>query len=169
LKIKCIWYREFWDVDLLEKQKDLEEFSLDYCDINEFKFDAENCHIEKLTIETLEFLNDRAFDKFSEFMKIQESVRGLKLSFIEDELMNRNYAEILTHLLSLKSLKKFTVDCADDDGTMELFQRLKICNPAVDTLTILNPEENVDLSSFPKFFPNVTDLKIIFPDTLKLQ
>jgi hypothetical protein len=75
------------DPDLLGKQKHLEELSLCACKINEFKlFDPENCHIEKLTIDYLEFLNERAFEKFSEFVKIQESVTESKLSIHEDEL-----------------------------------------------------------------------------------
>jgi hypothetical protein len=138
-----------------------------YCGIEEIKFDPENCHIEKLTIDDLELLNDRAFEKFSEFVKIQESVVELELSIQEEELESRNQKKpgILTHLLSLKSLKKVTIDCKYEEDIPEVFPRLKVCNPAVETLIIANPYLRVDhLKSLSKFFPNVTDLKITWPN-----
>jgi hypothetical protein len=166
LNIEGHWNDKILDAELLGKQKGLEELSLIYCGIIEFKFDPENCHIKKLTIGYLEFLNDRAFEKFSEFVKLQESVTELKLSIHEEALEGRNQKNpgILTHLLSLKSLKKVTIDCEFDDQTLEVFPRLKICNPAVETLTIENPYLHLHhFRSFPKFFPNVTDLKITWP------
>ncbi len=166
LKINCMWDRETLDPEMLGKQKGLEELSLVYCGIEEFKFDPENCHIEKLTIDDLEFLNDRAFEKFGEFVKIQESVVELELSIQEEELEIRNQKKpgILTHLLGLKSLKKVTIDCKYEEDIPEVFPGLKVCNPAVETLIIANPYLRVDhLKSLSKFFPNVTDLKITWP------
>jgi hypothetical protein len=166
LKINNWWYRELLVPDLLGKQKHLEELSLDRCTNEEFKFDPENCHIEKLTIDYPRLLNDRAFKQLSEFMKIQESVVELELAIGYNELMeaNPNYAGILTHLLNLKSLKKITIDCGNAVDFLEVFSRLKICNPVVNTLTIKSPHHlDADLSSFPKLFPNVTDLKITWP------
>jgi hypothetical protein len=154
------------DPELLGKQKHLEELSLNYCKIAEFKFDTENCHIKKLTIGYPRLLNDRAFEKFSEFMKIQESVAELELAIGYDELMkyNPSYAGILTHLLNLKSLKKVTIDCRTVEDFLEIFSNLKICNPTVETLTIQSPHHlDADLSSFPQLFPNVTHLKITWP------
>jgi hypothetical protein len=164
-----MWNREFLDPELLGKQKHLEELSLQGSAVKDFEFDPENCHIEKLAIDSLGFLNDIAFEKFSEFMKIQESVTELALAFGRDELMepNRNYSGALTHLLSLESLKKFSFDCACEEHFFELFSNLKIFNPAVETLIIENPHPlYADLASLPKLFPNVTDLKITWPSVI---
>jgi hypothetical protein len=163
LTINYVWKSKILDPDLLEKQKHLEELNLYHCKIEDFKFDPENCHIEKLTIEKVKFLNDRAFKKYSEFVKIQESVVELKLTIGYKKLTgrNHNYDGILTHLLSLKSLKKFTIDCNERRKIFAIFSRLKIYNPAVETLIVLNPPcEGTDLTSLSKFFPNVIDLKI---------
>jgi hypothetical protein len=165
LKLSCMWRHTHWDAELLVKQKQLEELSLENSEIQHFKFDPENFHIEKLTIDYLEFLNDSAFEKFSEFIKIQESVTELELAISQEEWTIHNYAEILTHLLSLKSLKKFSFGCAYYERILEVFSSLKICNPAVENLIILDPPyEEADLTPLPKLFPNVTDLKITCPD-----
>jgi hypothetical protein len=167
LKISFWWKCELLDAEMLGKQKHLEELSLQCCPIDEtFKFDPENCHIEKLTIDYLQFSNDLAFEKFSEFIKIQGSVKELRLAFGFKEMKkhNRNYAEISTHLLSLKSLKKVTFDCYSEDETLELLSRLKVCNPAVDNLIIEDAHHlYADLASLPKLFPCVTDLKFTWP------
>jgi hypothetical protein len=161
LKLIYIFEDEHWALALLEKQKHLEELSLICCEIQDFKFDPENCRVEKLTIDFLKLLNKSAFQKFSEFIKIQQSVTELTFSMSQDEWTNHNYAVILTHLLSLKSLKKLSFGCAYYELTLEVFSRLKVCNPAVKTLIIMDPpHERADLTSLPKFFPNVTDLKI---------
>ncbi len=63
----------------------------------------------------------------------------------------------------MKSLKILSFDC--NYAILEVFSRLKIYNPAVDTLTIKNlPKQTNHLKSLSKFFPNVTDLKITWPD-----
>jgi hypothetical protein len=161
LKIELIgyWELERWD-KLLGKQKKLEELSLKRCLIRHFKLEPENCHIEKLDIHRLKFQNDSAFEQFSEFMKIQESVVEFKFS-IQRELWETEYRDIgiLEHLISLKSLKKFCLD--QDHFIFNVFSESKVCNPAVETLTIVNLSHiYADLTSLPKLFPNVTDLKI---------
>ncbi len=64
---------------MLGKQKQLEELSLRSCQIEDFKFDPENCHIKKLEICRVGFQNESAFEKFSDFLKIQKSVAELEL------------------------------------------------------------------------------------------
>jgi hypothetical protein len=75
-----------------------------------------------------------------------------------------DYSAILTHLLSLKSLKKFTFGRDFPEYTFEIFEHLKVCNPAVETLTIMNPPQvSYNLNSLSKLFPCVTDLKMTWP------
>jgi hypothetical protein len=62
--------------------------------------------------------------------------------------------------LNLKTLKKVTVASEYEEDTLAVLASLKICNPAVDTLTIMKAPSGADLKSLPKFFPNVTNLKI---------
>ncbi len=146
-----------WDPDLLEKQKQLEELSLRGCVIQDFQYDPDNCHIEKLEICFLDFANGRAFEKFSDFMKIQESVTELEFGIYEVNPMN--HAGLLTHLLNLKTLKKVTFHCDYEEGTLTILSSLKVCNPAVETLIIVKPPFEANLKSISKFFPNTTDLK----------
>ncbi len=150
---------EYWDAEVLGKQKQLEELSLIGCKIEDFNFDPENCHIEKLEIRLLEFPNGSAFENFSEFMKIQESVTELELLFSGQQLKDLNYVGILEHLFNLKSLKKLTIDYRHVKIT-SILPKLKVCNPSVDTLIIMKPLSGADLKPISKFFPNVTDLKI---------
>ncbi len=153
-----------WNAQVLAKQKQLEELYLEDCQIKEFNFDTENCHIGKLEIHHLKFLNDSAFEKFSEFMKIQESVTELKFVIHEEyRLKDRHYAGFLTHLLNSETLKKVTIDCQYNNEIISILSSLKVCNPAVDTLIIMKlPTFRVDFKFLPKFFPCVTDLKIIW-------
>jgi hypothetical protein len=153
---------EYWDAEVLGKQKQLEELYLQECGIKDFKFDPENCHIKKLEIHYLNFLNDSAFEKFSDFMKIQESVTELKIGIYEEyRLKNHNHARLLEHLLSLKTLNKVTIDCKHNNEIISILSSLKVCNPAVDTLIIMKlPRNRTDLKSLPNLFPSVTDLKI---------
>jgi hypothetical protein len=161
LKINYIFDEENWAAEVLGKQKHLEELSLNYCKIEDFKFDPENCHIEKLSIEKVKFLNGSAFENFSDFMKTQDSVSELEFGFFEDQLKNLNHKGLLMHLLSLKSLKKFSFGCGNKKEIFSVFSTLKVCSPGVDTLTIHNPlHEGADLNLLPKLFPNVTSLKI---------
>jgi hypothetical protein len=168
LKVKNMWEEEHWDPELLGKQKSLEELSFDFCNIEKFqKFDPENCHIRKLEIDFIKILNDRAFEKFSDFLKIQESVTEFKLFLSYRELMesNHDYTGVLNHLLSLKSLEKFSLECNEDEEILEVFSRLMVSNPAVDTLIIQNPTCLCpDLTALPKLFPSITDLKITWPN-----
>jgi hypothetical protein len=154
---------DYWNAEVLGKQKQLEELSLIGCDIKDFKYDSENCHIEKLEIRFLELSNGSAFEKFSEFMKIQESVTELELLFSGQQLKDHDYAGVLTHLLGLKTLKKVTIDYRQAEITSILL-RLKVCNPSVDTLIIKKPPSDTNLKSISKFFPNVTDLKVTWKD-----
>ncbi len=134
LKFEGLWNCEIWPAKLLGKQKHLKEFNLHSYKIQDFKFDPENCHIEKLDF-FVEFSDDSAFEQFSEFIKIQESVTEFKLNILEEELWERDgsYAEILTHLVTLKSLKKLTLDCNYEENIMEVFSQMEICNPAVES------------------------------------
>ncbi len=164
LKISYVWDHELLDAELLGKQKGLEELSLYCCKMDAFKFDPENRHIKKLTISYPDFSNDRASKKLREFIKIQESVVEFELAISQEEMEDQNYAEILTTQLSLKSLKKFSFDCYYQKEVLEVFSRLKVNNPVVESLTIKNPHQQADLESFLKLFPNVTDLKITWPN-----
>jgi hypothetical protein len=154
-----------WDAEILAKQTRLEELILDGFKINVFEFDPENCHIRKLEVRKLAFLNQLSFKKFSDFMKIQESVAELELSIGDGELKNHDYAGILTHLLSLKSLKKLAINCHDSNEIFTVFSKFNLCNPVVDTLIIQNLASGANLKWLPKFFPSVTDLKITWPDS----
>jgi hypothetical protein len=149
-----------WDTEILCKQTGLEELILRRIIINFSGFEVENCHIKKLKISELSFLNQFAFKKFADFMKIQESVVELMLEVDEEELKTHDYAGTLTHLLSLKSLKKLTFGCQYENEIFNVFSKINLYNPAVDTLTIKNLNPEADLKSLPKFFPNVSDLKI---------
>jgi hypothetical protein len=158
LKICGLWSQN-WDAEALGKLKSLVELNLRFCRITGFNFDPENCHIEKLEIRLLEFPNGSAFEKFSDFMKIQESVTELELLFSEEEIKNHDYKGLLEHLFNLKSLKKLIIDYRHVEIS-SILSKLKACNPTVDTLTILKPPSGTDFKIFPKFFPNVSDLKI---------
>jgi hypothetical protein len=161
LKFYVARSEECWDADVLGKQKKLEELSLQYCKIKEFKFDPENCHIKKLEFYHLEFPTESTFEKFSNFMKIQESVTELVFE-IDENGSNRNYAGLLEHLLGLKTLKKVTVDCKYRDETLAALSKLKVRNPTVKNLIIQKPPLRADLKPISKFFPNVTDFKIFW-------
>jgi hypothetical protein len=165
LKILKFFYIVWKDEqELLGKQKYLRELSLKSCTIKDFEFDPENCHIEKLVIKNFYFPNYKAFEMFSRFMKIQQSVTELDFFISKEEMMwDRDYVGILTHLLNLKTLKKFSIGY--DYQKLTIFPHLKVCNPAVETLIIKDPPyEGTDLTLLPKFFPNVTNLKITWPD-----
>jgi hypothetical protein len=159
LRYNYLYDDERWDPEVLEKQEHLEELGLIGCEIHDFNFDPENCHVQKLEICCLEFSNASAFEKFSEFMKIQESVKELEFG-IDEKSSNHNYAGILTHLFNLKTLKKVTIDCEFEQDTLTALSSLKVCNPSVDTLIILKPLSGADLKSISKFFPSVIYLKI---------
>jgi hypothetical protein len=148
-----------WDAAILDKQTCLEELSLEQFKISIFEFDPKNCHIKKLEIRGLSFLNQSAFKKFADFMELQESVVELELH-IGNELKAHDYAGILVHLLSLKSLKKLTVGCQYGNEIFTVFSKIDVCNPTVENLIIKNTSSGADLKSLPKCFPNVSDLKI---------
>ncbi len=158
LEFFCNWKTRF-HAEVLGKQKQLEELSLRDCEIYKFKFDPENCHIKKLTIDSLEFPNDSAFEKFSDFMKIQESVTELWFGTYE-KFKSKTYDVIPEHLLGLKTLKKLGINC---DYLWDFRHILgpKFSNPALETLIIKWPRRiDDDFKLLPRFFPNVTDLKI---------
>jgi hypothetical protein len=150
-----------WDAAILGKQTRLEELSLEDFKIDVLNYDPENCHIRKMKIRELSFQNQISFKQFSDFMVIQESVVELELQVGEKELKAHDYAGILTHLLSLKSLKKLDINCSNCKWNVifAALSKINLCNPAVDTLVIKTARID-DLKSFPKFFPNITDLKI---------
>jgi hypothetical protein len=148
-----------WDAEILGKQTCLEELSLEGFKIAVFKYHPKNCHIKKLGIRGLSFLNQFSFRKFSDFMEMQESVVELELNVGEKELKNHDYTEILTHLLSLESLKKLTIGCQNGNEIFTAFSKINLCNPAVNTLAFENLPSGADLKSLTKFFPSVTDLK----------
>jgi hypothetical protein len=160
LKSNNLRWREGWDAEVLGKQTRLEELYLKRFTINEFKFDPENCHIEKLKVQCLRFLNKSAFGKFSDLMKIQESVKELKFYSGRDELKTGDYTEILKHLFSLETLKKVTLGCEYNNEIFVVLTKISICNPVVETLISKNVPSGADFKSFSKFFPCVTDLKI---------
>jgi hypothetical protein len=160
LKTNNLNWREGWDAELLGKQTRLEALCLERFIINEFKFDPENCHIEKLKVQRFRFLNSSAFEKFSDFLKIQESVTELKFYLGGEELKTGDYTGILAHLLALKTLKKVTIGCEYNNEIFVVLTKISICNPSVDTLVIKNVASGADLKSFPKFFPCVTNLTI---------
>jgi hypothetical protein len=164
LKLKSYKYI-VWDSDLLGKQTRLEELSLERFTIKDFKFDPENCRIEKLEIQGLRFLDKSAFEKFSDFVKIQESVKELELHLGGEELKTGDHTGILTHLLSLKTLRKVTIGCEYSNEIFTVLSKIQVSNPAVDTLTIKNVPAGADLQPISKFFPNATHLKITWEKT----
>jgi hypothetical protein len=153
-------YQPYWDAAILGKQTGLEELSLIKLQIDFSGFDAENCHIKKLEIGELSFLDQISFKKFTDFLKMQESVVELELNIDENKLRAHDYAGTMTHLLNLKSLKKLHINCYNWNGITATFSKSNFCNPAVDSLSIKNTSSGADLKKLPKFFPNVTDMKI---------
>jgi hypothetical protein len=149
-----------WDSEIFAKQKQLEELCLEHFEICVFRYHPENCHIKKLEICDLSFLNQFSFKKFSDFMKLQKSVTELKFNIGNEELKDHDYVETLKCLLGLEYLKKLTIDCKLSSDIKTIFSKISVSNPAVDTLTIMNPRSGADLKLFPKFFPIVTHLKI---------
>jgi hypothetical protein len=162
LKSNNLNWREGWDAGVLGKQTRLEELCLERFIIKEFKFDPENCHIEKLELRSLRFLNKSTFEKFSDFMKIQKSVTELELHHGEEEFKIGDYTGILTHLFSLKTLKKVTIGCEYNKEIFKVLSKIQVNNPSVDTLTILKVPEGADLkqASFPRLFPNANNIKV---------
>jgi hypothetical protein len=151
-----------WNAEVLGKQKQLDYLRLFGCKIKDFKFDSENCHIKKLEIRCLRFLNGGAFEKFSDFMKVQKSVVELEFAISRKNVKTYDYAGFLTHLLALKTLKKVTIDCEYEDRFFTVLSKINLCNPTMDTLIIMNLPSGADLKlpSFQKLFPNVNNLKI---------
>ncbi len=95
-------------------------------------------------------------------MKIQESVKELELHHGGEELKTGDYTGILAHLLALKTLKKFTIDCEYNNEIFTVLSKIQVSNPSVDTLAINNVPSGADLkqASFPRLFPNAKDIKI---------
>jgi hypothetical protein len=144
--------------EILEKQKHLEELSLIYCKIDDLKFDPENCHIKTLKVRAL---SNEILKNLSNFLKVQKSVTDFEFGIYEEvQSIAFNYTELLMHLLGLKSLKKVLFSCELKQETLQALYSLKVCNPAVDTLTIVQPPREADLKMLPKLFPNVADLEI---------
>jgi hypothetical protein len=166
LKLMGKWFikdMSFWNSELLAKQRGLEELSLERFDIYYFRFDPKNKRIKKLFIRELRFPYPMAFGRFGDFLKIQESIVELELHFGEEELKKNDYAGsgILTHLLSLKSLKKLDIGCEYSKEIFTVLSKIQLCNPSVQSLTIMNPPvREADLKSLPTFFPNITQFKI---------
>jgi hypothetical protein len=146
--------------EILEKQKHLEELSLNYCEISDFKFDPENCQIKTLKVRSL---SNEVFKSLSNLLKAQKSVTEFEFGIYEEgQSIDYNYTDLLTHLLGLETLKKVTFTCELEEETLQASSSLKVCNPAVDTLIIQKPPTGADFKMFPKFFPNVTNLKIFW-------
>jgi hypothetical protein len=165
LRLLGAWFDEdqpLWNTGLLAKQSGLDELSLECFDIYCFRFHPKNKHIKKLVLRDLCFLAPVALEKFKDFVKIQESVEELELHFDPDEveLKPLDHAGMLTHLLGLKSLKKLVIGCVYDNEIFAVLSKIQLCNPSVESLTIMNPDSGADLKSLPLFFPNVTHLKI---------
>jgi hypothetical protein len=162
LKARDLNWKDCWDAEVLGKQTKLEELCLENFTANEFNFDPENCHIEKLEIRSLRFLDKSAFEKFSNFMKIQKSVKELEVHHGEEEFKIGDFTGILAHLFSLKTLKKVTIGCEYNKEIFKVLSKIQVSNPSVDTLTILKVPSGADLkqASFPRLFPNAKDIKI---------
>jgi hypothetical protein len=145
----------FWDTVILEKQTCLEELSLVNLQLNFSGFDPKNCNIKKLKVRELSFRDQSSYNKFSDFLKIQESLVDLEFHVNERESKSRNYVGVVTHLLSLKTLKKLDINWS---VIFAMLSKTNFCNPSVATLTIKNlPSGDKGL---PKIFPSVTHLKI---------
>jgi hypothetical protein len=97
--------------EILARQQELVNFSLYNLKINEFNYQPSNCRIKQLGIHNPVFPIKSEFQKFSNFMKIQKCVEDLNFIISKNDLKNNNdYTEILTHLLSLKTLKKLVIE-----------------------------------------------------------
>jgi hypothetical protein len=151
-----------WNTGLLAKQKHLDELSLETFNIHYFRFDPQNKRIKKLFLCQLNFPNLMAFGGFKDFLKVQETVEELVLHFSEEELKRRDYAGsgIFTHLLSLKSLRKLVIGYETSNEIFTVLSKIQFCNPAVESLTIMDLHRGADLKFLPSFFPNVIQLKI---------
>jgi hypothetical protein len=148
-----------WHSELLGKQKRLVELCLERFVFCEFDFDPENCHIKKLAFQSLS-LDSRPFEKFSDFMKIQDSVTDLEFGICEEDVKTNDYTGILSHLLSLKTLKKVTISCEYETIIFTVLSKIQVSNPGIETLVIKNHPSEADLKTLPKIFPCITNLKI---------
>jgi hypothetical protein len=154
--------------EILARQQRLISLSFFYLQINSFNYNPSNCHIKNLLIRDVVFPIKSVFQKFGEFMKIQKSLVDLDLRICERELRNNNdYTDILTHLLSLKSLKKLLIGCGNLIFTP--LSKISVCNPAVQNLTIIDPPNGADLQKLANFFPNVTDLQIGWENNIDID
>jgi hypothetical protein len=124
----------------------------------DFKYCNENSDIKELKLNYVKFPKKKTFDSFTDFIKIQKSVRLAVLDIEKDEEDNQNdYSAILNHILNLESLKHFKFSYRD---ALKILPQLQIINPSVETLYLDVDVMEVDFESFARFFPNISSLKI---------
>jgi hypothetical protein len=145
--------------EILSNQKNLEILILYHHNFNVFQYHPSNCHIKRLQIFDLEFPVKSGFEKFSDFMKIQQSVTNLLIKVSENEVKRNDYTEMLTHLLSSNPLNRLFIQCKLSDKFFTEFSKINVCNPTLKNLIIADPSPE-DLKKLPTLFPNVTDLTI---------
>jgi hypothetical protein len=145
--------------EILSNQKNLEILILYDHDFNVFEYHPSNCHIKLLQISDLTFPVKSGFEKFSDFIKIQQSVTNLLIKVSEDEMKRNDYMEMLTHLLSSNPLYRLFIQCKLSNKFITKFSKINICNPTLKNLIIADPSPE-DLKILPTLFPNVTDLTI---------
>jgi hypothetical protein len=95
-------------------QKNLLQLNLSGVDIENFQYLQENCFVNDLALRDICFNNDKAFQSFAEFIKLQKNIATVQLDIVQDEKQNgNNYREILIHLWNLDTLSSFQIACAD--------------------------------------------------------
>ncbi len=149
--------------EILAKQRNLAYLATINLKTTVLHYHPSNRHIKTLAIHDLVFPIQSDFQEFCNFMKNQKCVEDLNFTICEDELKNNNdYSEILTHLLSLQTLKKLQIECVNQIFTPAF--KINIYNPALETLIIVNtiPPTETNFKKLPHFFPNVTNLEIFW-------
>jgi hypothetical protein len=139
-------------------QKKIRVLKLSCSEVKDFKYNNENSDIKELKLKSLKFPEKKTFDSFTDFIKIQKSVKLAVFDIEKDEEDNQNdYSAILNHLLNLETLKYFKISYRD---ALKILPQLQITNPSVEFLFMDVDAMEVDFESFARFFPNITSLKI---------
>jgi hypothetical protein len=127
--------------------------------VKRFEFSPEswNCeNIYRLSIKEVIFTEPESFENFTTIIKKLKNVSKLDLDIYEDEQEIGNcYVDILSHILSLKSLESLEL-CLKDP--LEILPSLKIENKNLKYLTFNRLAGNVNFESLFKSFPIVRKL-----------
>jgi hypothetical protein len=133
---------------IFKKQKKLRHLKfIAMTGMDDFEFSKQNSHIETMTFGSVNLFKKEAADKFAKFMKMQKSLRELKLHVVG--LSQKDLAEIL----SLKTLKFLLY--RDESFTDWNFQNLSIENVVFEAISF-----KVDHRKLLRPFPNITRLTL---------